>query len=324
MSDRSTGGPRVPFRRVDGLLLLDKPEGISSNAALQRARRALRAEKAGHTGTLDPFATGLLPLCLGDATKFSAYLLDAEKTYLARLRLGAVSTTGDPEGEITSTGAVLPDADAIDAVLAAMVGTREQAAPAHSAVKVAGRPLYQYARRGIEVDRPVRNIEVRTLVRTGLGEGFLEVEVACSKGTYVRVLAADIGAALGCGAYLVGLRRTATAGFTIDRAVDLATLEAMPEERRSDLLLPVEELVRGLPRVELDPPQAVDILHGRRAAPLPPCPSGLLRLYARGGEFLGLGEVVDAQLVPRRLLRERRTDEAQGGAGPPREDGERA
>ena len=209
------------------MLLLDKPSGLSSNAALQRAKRAFDAEKAGHTGTLDPLASGLLPLCFGEATKFAQFLLDATKRYTATVRFGVTTTTGDAEGEILEMRPVALARSDVESVLPDFTGRQAQIPPAYSALKFEGRKHYEYARAGVSVPRPAREIEILELSLLGWNSPDAVLDVACSKGTYIRVLAEDIGRALGCGAHLAGLRRTATAGFGIADAVTLERLEAM-------------------------------------------------------------------------------------------------
>jgi tRNA pseudouridine55 synthase len=207
------------------VLLLDKPSGITSTRALAIAKRSLDASKAGHTGTLDPFATGLLPIAFGEATKFSRFLIDAEKAYDATLRLGEETPTGDPESPVSRTGVPIPDAASIADVVRRFLGRQSQVPPMHSAVHVGGRRLYEYAREGLEVPRDARAIEIHSLDIVSLDGAELVLSVRCSKGTYVRVLAADIGRALGCGAYLSALRRTAVGDFRVAEAVALEELE---------------------------------------------------------------------------------------------------
>jgi len=258
-------GARPPRQRVDGVLLLDKPSGVSSNAALQRARRALNAEKAGHTGTLDPLASGLLPLCFGEATKFARFLLDADKRYTATVRFGAATTTQDAEGEVVATGPVPADRAAIEAALPAFRGALRQVPPAYSALKHQGRKLYDYARAGIEVPRPPRDVHVAALTLRDWRPPDAVVDVACSKGTYVRALAADLGAALGTVAHLAALRRDATGGFALADAVALEALEAMAAGDRVRRLLPADVLLRDLPCVALDAAASDALRHGRTA-----------------------------------------------------------
>ncbi|MET0441894.1 MAG: tRNA pseudouridine(55) synthase TruB, partial [Casimicrobiaceae bacterium] len=233
---------RPPRQRVDGVLLLDKPTGLSSNAALQRARRAFNAEKAGHTGTLDPLASGLLPLCFGEATKFARFLLDADKRYTATVRFGTTTTTQDAEGEVVATAPVTLDRAAIEAALAAFRGVIRQVPPAYSALKHQGRSHYEYARAGIDVPRAAREVRISSLKLTAWNPPDAILDVECSKGTYIRTLAADLGDALGCGAHLAALRREATGGFSIGDAVALDALEAQAPEARALALLPVDTL----------------------------------------------------------------------------------
>lgn len=209
---------KIVRHRVDGVLLLDKPVGLSSNAALQKAKWLLAALKAGHTGTLDPFADGLLPLCFGEATKFSAFLLDSDKRYRATMRLGITTTTGDPEGEVLTERPVEVRCDEMTAVLPRFLGEIAQVPPMHSALKHQGRPLYEYARAGIEIDRPPRQVRIAALDLLECVPPRVVFDVQCSAGTYVRTLAQDIGAALGCGAHLTGLTRTAAGGFDLAQA----------------------------------------------------------------------------------------------------------
>ena len=293
----------MPAAHPDGLLLLDKPEGFSSTQALARAKRFLAARKAGHTGTLDPFATGLLPIAFGEATKFSRFLIDAPKGYVATLRLGWVSTTGDPEGEITAAGDPVVHSARIDDVLATFMGVSDQMPPMHSAVRVGGKRLYDLARQGQEVARAPRRIEILGLRRRSHEGETLVVEVTCSKGTYVRTLAADIGQALGCGAYLVGLRRTAVGGFDLGEATTLPELEAAGVEGARGRLLPVDVLVRSLPRLECPPDEARRFTQGQ----VVPCPGGRpgqeFGLYGPAGRFLGVGVCQEAgQASPERLM----------------------
>jgi tRNA pseudouridine55 synthase len=290
-------------RKVDGVLLLDKPAGLTSNAALQKAKRLYRAEKAGHTGTLDPFATGLLPLCLGEATKFSQFLLDADKVYLAELRLGIRTSSGDLDGEVIATRPVEVAEAALLRGLEAFKGEIEQVPPMHSALKHQGRPLYEYARQGIEIERKARRIVVHALTLEAFSGDACTLRVHSGKGFYVRALADDLGQALGCGAHLVGLRRLAVGGFAIADAVALPTLEAMPEAARDTRLLPADGLIAALPDLTLDVESAWQISHGQ-AVWLPRLRVGTLyRIYAPDREFLGVAEVdQDGKLAPKRLI----------------------
>jgi tRNA pseudouridine55 synthase len=289
-------------RRIDGVVVLDKPPGITSHAAVQRVKRLYRAHKAGHTGTLDPAASGLLPVCLGEATKFSSLLLDAKKRYLACIRLGITTRTGDLEGEITGRRPVAVDEARVRAVLKNFVGEILQTPPMHSAVKQAGVPLYKLARAGQEVPRQPRQVRIFSLDLVDFDGEALTVSVSCSKGTYVRVLAEDIGRALGCGACLAALRRTAVGGLDLAQAVSLERLEANSELERDTLLFPVDSLVAALPRYELDAASALRLSCGQtiehRAAREP----GLARVYGPGQAFLGVAEVTaGGRIAPRRL-----------------------
>lgn len=290
-------------RPVDGVLLLDKPAGISSNQALQQAKRLFMAAKAGHTGSLDPFATGLLPLCFGEATKFSHYLLDADKSYIATLHLGATSTTGDTEGEITAGAPVEVTAEAIEFVLQKFLGQISQVPPMYSALKHQGKALYEYARAGVEIERPAREVLIHKIGLREFAHPFLTIEVACSKGTYIRTLAEDIGKALGCGAYLTQLRRVETGGFDIAQAVTLEQLEAMSVDRRDALLLQADCLIADFPEVLLDEDSAFYVCRGQSVWLPGQRETGEVRLYGSNRRFLGLGEVTpDGKIAPRRLM----------------------
>lgn len=291
----------MPKLIINGVLLLNKPAGISSNAALQKAKWLLNAKKAGHTGTLDPFADGLLPLCLGEATKFSAYLLDADKTYRAVLHLGVTTTTGDPEGEVLTTRPVEAGRGDLDALLPRFRGEIEQIPPMHSALKHQGRPLYEYARAGIEIARPPRKVTIRRIEVQEWAPPRVVIEVQCSAGTYVRTLAQDIGAALGCGAHLTALTRLASGGFSLADACTLAELENMGAAERATHLLPVDSLVGHLPAITLDAPQTAALCQGQHPERIG-APAGLLRVYDGAGRFLGLAGGDGARLVARRLL----------------------
>jgi tRNA pseudouridine55 synthase len=299
---------------IDGVLLLNKPVGITSNAALQKAKWLLNAKKAGHTGTLDPFADGLLPLCFGEATKFSAYLLDADKHYRATMRLGITTTTGDPEGEILAERPVASGCDDIRAVLPRFRGEIEQIPPMHSALKHQGRPLYEYARAGIEIERPPRKVKINALDLVECSPPVVVFDVQCSAGTYIRTLAQDIGAALGCGAHLTGLTRTAVGGFQLAQAHSLTALEALPAAERTNVLLPLDAMLTHLPVVDLSADETMALIQGR-SVPFALQQQGLVRLYAPGNDFIGLAEAGAGQLVPRRLCNTAdRAAHAQAGA----------
>lgn len=292
-------------RKIDGVLLLDKPFGFSSNGALQKCRWLLSAEKGGHTGVLDPFATGLLPLCFGEATKFAQRMLDADKAYRATIKLGEVSTTLDGEGAISRSGDVTCDEIAVRLVLDQFLGAITQVPPMHSALKFEGKALYAYARQGVEIERAARQIEIYSLDLIDFSEDILVVDVRCSKGTYIRVLADDIGKALGCGAYLTGLRRTRTAGFSLEDAITLVEFEAMDLPERDACLLPPDVLLQDLPALDLAEAEFARMRHGMTIDRL--ADAGEYRLYAPGeskdnARFIGLGEVADCLLRPKRLL----------------------
>ena len=288
-------------RPLDGVLLFDKPLTLSSNIALQKVRRLFQAEKAGHTGTLDPLATGLLPICFGEATKFSSGLLDADKTYRALVRLGQTSTTGDAEGEIAETGAELPDEEKVRTVLHNFLGAIEQIPPMHSALKHQGKPLYEYIRKGETIERASRSVIIHELLLEHFAGAEMEFSVRCSKGTYVRTLAEDIGLALGCGGHLRGLRRTAIAQFSIDKAYTMEQLEAMTMPEREACLLPLDCLLQNLPILDLDAVQSSRIAQGQRLAIDAALPDGKVRLYG-AGRFLGVADLAGRRLAPDRLL----------------------
>ena len=289
------------WKQVDGVLLLDKPIGLTSNDALQKARRLFSAAKGGHTGTLDPLATGLLPLCFGEATKFSADLLDADKTYEAELKLGVTTDSGDAEGQIIASVAVNVEKEAIFKVLPQFIGAIQQVPPMHSALKRNGRPLYELARKGIEVEREPRAVTIHAIDVLSFAGDRLSLRVACSKGTYIRVLAADIGKVLGCGAHLVGLRRTVVGDLDLARSVTLAELESLDEAGRAGHLQPVDALLRSLPVVNLEGEAAERFRHGNPVE-LVAGLSGKIRVYA-DDRLIGVGEPgSDGRLWPKRLV----------------------
>ncbi len=289
------------WKRVDGVLLLDKPIGLTSNDALQKARRLFSAAKGGHTGTLDPLATGLLPLCFGEATKFSADLLDADKTYEAVLKLGVTTDSGDAEGRVVASAAVDVTKNDILRVLPMFTGDLQQIPPMHSALKRDGRPLYELARQGIEVEREARAVTIHRLECLAFAGDSLSLRVACSKGTYIRVLAADIGRELGCGAHLTALRRTVVGDLDLANAVTLAELEALDEAGRLARLQPVDALVHTLPIVTVEGEAESRFRHGN-PVDLPAGLSGKIRVYA-GGQLIGVGEPgSDGRLWPKRLV----------------------
>lgn len=293
---------RVQRRPVHGVLLLDKPLGLSSNQALQKAKWLLRAEKAGHTGTLDPLATGVLPLCFGAATKFSQLHLDADKIYEARARLGVKTSTGDAEGEVIAERPVSITADDLVRVEAKFNGPISQVPPMHSALKKDGKALYEYAREGIEVERALRDVVIHELILKAETADTIHIRAAVSKGTYIRVLGEDIGEALGCGAHLTFLRRIATGDFDISQCVTLEALEAMNEEERLAQLLPSEALVAGHTTVTLGAEDAARFLSGlRRRGNWPDAPQ--VAVFGREPHaFLGTAHVTAGELIPGRLL----------------------
>lgn len=291
---------RADLRRVDGLLLLDKPSGVPSNAALQRARRALKAAKAGHTGTLDPMATGLLPICLGNATRLAGALLNSDKSYQARLILGIRTDTGDREGRILSERPVDLERNRIDDVLNRFVGVQMQIPPMYSALKRGGRPLYEYARRGETVDRPEREIRIDRITLEALTGNVLDISVDCGKGTYIRSLADDIGEFLGCGAHLSGLRRTRIGDFDVGMATPLEELEAVPPEERDGRLLPPDALLRHMARIDLDSDSARCFRQGQAIGTVSGKP-GEVRVYA-DGSLIGVGSLDAGSLKPKQVF----------------------
>jgi tRNA pseudouridine55 synthase len=300
---------RVQRRPVHGVLLLDKSLGLSSNNALQKAKWLLRAEKAGHTGTLDPLATGVLPLCFGAATKFSQLQLNAPKTYEAIATLGTTTTTGDAEGEVVLERVVEPAmllAERIEAVRQQFTGPIRQVPPMHSALKKDGKALYEYAREGIVIERPARDVVIHALkvdqVLDSQGRIALKLIVQCSKGTYIRTLGEDIGAALGCGAHLTSLRRIDTGGLGVERCVTLAALEAMTEEERLACLLPPETLLEGHLPVVLGAEDAARFTSGVRRRGSWPDASAVAVFSASPRSLLGVGHTAAGELVPERLL----------------------
>ena len=287
-------------RRVDGVLLLDKPHGITSNAALMRVKRLYCAEKAGHTGTLDPLASGLLPICFGSATRFAQFLLDASKRYVATVRFGATTTTQDAEGAIVATRPVDCTRSDLEHALERFTGRQLQTPPAHSALKFEGRPHYDYARRGIDVPRAPREVVIHALHLLQWQPPDATVDVECSKGTYVRALAADLGEALGCGAHLAALRRTASGGFDVRDAVTFDTLEAMDEAALDARLAPVAVLVAHLPALTIAGDTARRFRHGG-AVPAGTHADGIVAAY-EAQVLLGIAEVADGIASPRRTL----------------------
>lgn len=294
--------PRRQWQRVDGVLLLDKPIGLSSNDALQKARRLFAAEKGGHTGTLDPMASGLLPLCFGEATKFANDLLDADKTYLAELRLGQRTDTADATGQLLEERPVDISEAAFNAVLPRFTGLIRQVPPMYSALKRDGVPLYKLARQGREVEREARQVTIHSLVVSRFAMPHVELRVACSKGTYVRTLAEDIGAALGCGAHLSALRRERVGDLEVGAALTLDRLAALAEDRRCAELMPVDALLGQLPRVDLAGEAATRFRNGNGVA-VPLTAGSRFRVYV-DDILVGVGRRDEAGLLqPQRLIR---------------------
>jgi tRNA pseudouridine55 synthase len=292
-------------RKVDGILLLDKSAGITSNTALQKARRLFNAAKAGHTGTLDPMATGLLPLCLGEATKFAGELLTADKCYAATVRLGVRTDTADAEGRVLEIRPVAVSREQVESTLARFRGGIQQVPPMHSALKRDGKPLYEYARQGIEIERMPRAVTIHALDMIAFSGDGMDFNVACSKGTYVRTLAQDIGDVLGCGGHLTALRRTRIGDLGLETAITLDALEALSPQDRDAMLLPADALLLALPRLDLDEDatrrfrQGQVVRTGQEHEPF----TGRLRAYAADGGFLGLGRAeTDGRVTPLRLL----------------------
>lgn len=297
-------------RVVDGVLLLDKPYAMTSNAALQTARRLLNAQKAGHTGTLDPLASGLLALTFGEATKFSADLLHADKTYIAGIKLGQKTTTGDLEGDFLQNRPVRVNRADIEKALNAFRGDILQVPPMFSALKRDGKTLYDLAREGVSIERQARSVRIEKLEILEFADELLTVEVTCSKGTYIRVLAEDIGEALGCGAHLASLRRTKVGVLSLEDAVTLQALETMSVDERLATLKPLDALMQTLPAVHLSENDRVRFCHGQRLAlGLPSC--SRVRVYGPDEQMVGTARVNErGVLEPERLIANKKDIEA--------------
>ena len=294
------------LRNVNGILLLDKPSGLTSNAALQQVKRLYRARKAGHTGSLDPLATGLLPICFGEATKISGFLLDADKHYLVRCQLGVKTTTGDAEGEVIEQRPVVGiDAARLRQVLTGFLGKIDQIPPMYSALKHKGERLYKLARQGVEVERVARTVTIHALELLGLEGTCAELRVHCSKGTYVRTLAEDMGEVLGCGAYITALRRTSVGPYAGKEMITLEQLQLLAEQGTDHLdaqLMPLDTGLMNWPAVELDANSAFYIKQGQPVLVAKSPVSGLVRIYDQS-RFLGVGEIQDdGKVAPRRLM----------------------
>lgn len=301
------GRRRKSGRNVRGILLLDKPLGITSNKALQEVKHIFKAQKAGHTGSLDPLADGLLPICFGAATKVSAFLLDADKRYQVRIKLGVTTTTADAEGEMLETRPVdgISESD-IQNVLTEFAGEIEQIPPMYSALKHNGERLYKLARDGIEVEREPRQVTIHQITMRGYSEPEFELDVHCSKGTYIRTLAEDIGNKLGCGAHVTALRRTGVGPYGADNLVDMEQIRQLAAEGFSaldGLLLPVDSALAGWPEVKLSPDATFYLQQGQPVL-VPNAPTdGMVRIYDANGAFMGAGEILDdGRVAPRRMM----------------------
>jgi tRNA pseudouridine55 synthase len=289
-------------REIDGVFLLDKPLGFSSNQALKKIQWLFNAKKAGHTGTLDPMASGLLPICLGEATKFSHRLLEANKCYIATIHLGVTTSTGDQEGEVVSEKKVALNEAQLKDTLKKFIGDISQIPPMYSALKFAGKPLYEYAREGIEIERKSRLIKIYDINLLRIEESTITIEVDCSKGTYIRTLAEDIGETLGCGAHLKGLVRTQTGNFKLSNALTIEALEAMSMPSREKVLLPTDALLEGLSSIKLTMAQTESIKKGQSIDFISENDKEV-RLYSTSGQFVGVGQPdLQGRLFPKRLI----------------------
>lgn len=297
---------RQHHRDVHGVLLLDKPQGMTSNQVLQRVKYLMEAHKAGHTGSLDPLATGLLPICFGEASKVSSYLLDADKHYDTVARLGVVTDSGDATGEVIQTcEAKMPTRDELERVLDTFRGKITQTPPMHSALQKDGKRLYELARKGIEVDIPSREVTISRLELMDIGESSLSLSVSCSKGTYIRSLVRDIGEALGCGAHVEVLRRTGVDPFTTPEMITFEEVKARAEDGTlEDCLLPVDKALVNMPSVEISEERSTRLKNGLRVhfgSDEKPA-TGVVRVYDDSGHFIGIGECDGMQLKARRLM----------------------
>jgi tRNA pseudouridine55 synthase len=290
-------------RKVNGILLLDKPLGYSSNQALQKIKWLFQAEKAGHTGTLDPLATGLLPICLGEATKFAQYVTDADKTYIATIKLGVQTTTGDAEGEVIASKPVNITAIQFEQACQQFLGEISQVPPMYSALKHDGKALYEYARAGVEIMRNARRVNIKNITVNAFSGSDAVINVTCSKGTYIRTLAEDIGKMLDNHAHLIGLRRTQTAGYGLADAVTIEAVEALALDVRDTKLLPVDSAIAVLPQVVVSEDSAFYFKQGQAVWQAGKIPESELRVYEESGKFLGLGKLLaDGKITPKRLV----------------------
>ena len=289
-------------REIDGVFLLDKPLGFSSNQALKKIQWLFNAKKAGHTGTLDPMASGLLPICLGEATKFSHRLLDANKSYIATIQLGITTSTGDQEGEVISEKEVVLNEAQLKDTLKKFIGDMTQIPPMYSALKFEGKPLYEYAREGIEIERKSRQIKIFDIKLINIEKSIITIEVLCSKGTYIRTLAEDIGQTMGCGAHLKGLERTQTGNFQLSEALSIEALEAMPMASREKALMPIDVLLEELSSIKLNMAE-LDAIKKGQSIDFNSKNDKEVRLYSPSGQFVGIGQPdLKGRLFPKRLI----------------------
>ena len=289
-------------REIDGVFLLDKPLGFSSNQALKKIQWLFNAKKAGHTGTLDPMATGLLPICLGEATKFSHRLLNAHKSYIATIQLGITTSTGDQEGEVISEKEVVLNEAQLKDTLKKFIGDITQIPPMYSALKFEGKPLYEYAREGIEIERKSRQIKIFDIKLINIEKSIITIEVLCSKGTYIRTLAEDIGQTMGCGAHLKGLERTQTGNFQLSEALSIEALEAMPMASREKALMPIDVLLEELSSIKLNMAE-LDAIKKGQSIDFNSKNDKEVRLYSPSGQFVGVGQPdLKGRLFPKRLI----------------------
>ena len=296
-------------RNINGVLLLDKPLGFSSNQALQKVKWLFQAAKAGHTGTLDPLATGLLPICLGEATKFAQYVTDADKTYIATVKFGATTTTGDVEGEVIKTSDVKFTREQLESVCQSFLGEISQVPPMYSALKFEGKALYEYAREGVDIERQSRLVTIVDITITQFEKDVATITVKCSKGTYIRTLAEDIGNVLGSGAHLIGLRRIETAGYELAEAITIEQLEQKiketPVEALQSLMLPIDSAIAYLPALTLNADAAHYLMQGQAVWVSGKIPNGEMRLFDENARFLGMGFLQeDGKIAPKRLMRD--------------------
>jgi len=308
MKQRKTEGlPRRERRTVDGLLLLDKPVGLTSNAALQQVKRLFRASKAGHTGSLDPLASGMLPLCFGQATKVSAYLLNADKTYRVTAQFGSQTDTGDADGTVVAESEIRSvERPALERALEQLTGEIEQVPPMYSALKKDGKRLYELARQGIEVDRPARPVTIRTLDIEQFDLQAPVIRITCSKGTYVRTLVEDLAGLLGTLGHVTALRRLTVEPFTDARLVTMEEVETAAEtgdEALDALLMPIDSALVVLPAVNLNREQSWYLRHGNPVQVVRPPQAGFCRIYDEQARFVGVGEALrDGRIAPKRLF----------------------